>query len=465
VASFATLGRGARIAIGLGIALLVTGVLASLTSLASPALATAGITTLCAAWWILEPIPIAATSIIPFAAFPLLNVTTHKEVAGAYGHHLILLLMGGFVLSRAVETVGAHRRIALEMVRLTGGGSRNVVLGFMMASALCSMWISNTATALMLLPVAIAVLDQSDDERLAVPLLLGIAYAASIGGVGTLIGTPPNVFFASFYSDNVGREYGFLEWMKIGIPIVVLMLPLAWLFLTRNLKGDAQDRKPLVLPTLDAWTSAEVRVMSIFGCAAVLWMCRGVPLGGWSALIGAKGAGDSTVALMAVLALFLVPDNKGKPLMTWKEAESIPWGLLLLFGGGIAIAKAFKSSGLDVVVGNELAAIAGAPLYLVVGVICLSVTFLTEVVSNTATTTLLMPLLFAAASAAGVLPESLLIPAALSASCAFMLPVATAPNAIVFGTGRVPSTTMLREGFVLNILGVVIISVACLILL
>jgi sodium-dependent dicarboxylate transporter 2/3/5 len=243
------------------------------------------------------------------------------------------------------------------------------------------------------------------------------------------------------------------------------MLPLAWLFLTRNLKGDAEDRKPLVLPTLDAWTSAEVRVMSIFGCAALLWMFRGVPFGGWSALIGAKGAGDSTVALVAVLALFLVPDNKGKPLMTWKEAESIPWGLLLLFGGGIAIAKAFKSSGLDVVVGNELAAIAGGPLYLVVGVVCLSVTFLTEVVSNTATTTLLMPWLFAAASAAGVLPESLLIPAALSASCAFMLPVATAPNAIVFGTGRVPSTTMLREGFVLNLLGVAIISLACLILL
>ncbi len=465
MASSAAVGIGARIGIGVALAALMACALGVFTELSNPALATAAVTTLCAAWWILEPIPIAATSIIPFAAFPLLNVTTHKEVAGAYGHHLILLLMGGFVLSRAVETVGAHRRIALGMVRLTGGGSRNVVLGFMLASALCSMWISNTATALMLLPVAIAVLDQAEDERLAVPLLLGIAYAASIGGVGTLIGTPPNVFFASFYSDNAGREYGFLEWMKIGIPIVVVMLPLAWLFLTRNLRGTTQDAKPLVLPKLAAWTSAEVRVMAIFGCAALLWMFRGVPFGGWSNLLGVTGAGDSTVALVAVLALFLVPDKKGKPLMTWQQAESIPWGLLLLFGGGIAIAKAFKSSGLDVVVGNELASIAGGPLFLVVGVICLSVTFLTEVVSNTATTTLLMPLLFAAASAGGVLPESLLIPATLSASCAFMLPVATAPNAIVFGTGRVSSTTMLREGFVLNILGVAIISIACLILL
>ncbi len=440
-------------------------ILAKFTDIGDPALATAGITTLCASWWILEPIPIAATSIIPFAAFPLLNVTDHKSVAGAYGHHLILLLMGGFVLSRAVETVGAHRRIALGMVRLTGGGSRNVVLGFMMASALCSMWISNTATALMLLPVAIAVIDQTEDDRLAIPLLLGIAYAASIGGVGTLIGTPPNVFFASFYSDKMGHDYGFLEWMKLGVPIVVVMLPLAWLFLTRNLKADDQDRKPLVLPKVGAWSSAEVRVMAIFGCAALMWMFRGVPNGGWAALIGTEGAGDSTVALVAVLALFLIPDNRGKPLITWKEAESIPWGLLLLFGGGIAIARAFDSSGLDVVIGKELAAIAGGKSYLVVGVICLSVTFLTEVVSNTATTTLLMPLLFAAAAAARVLPESLLIPAALSASCAFMLPVATAPNAIVFGTGKVASTTMLREGFVLNILGVIVISSACLLLL
>jgi len=441
------------------------------TDLAGPAVATASVTTLCAAWWVMEPIPIAATSILPFAAFPLLGVSTHKQVASAYGHTLILLLMGGFILSKAVETVGAHRRIALGMVRLTGGGSRNLVLGFMLASALCSMWISNTATTLMLLPVAMAILEQSDDKKLPVPLLLGVAYAASIGGVGTLIGTPPNVFFAGFFYDKTGTEYGFLAWMKIGIPVVVVMLPLAWLFLTRNLtkaKKDAGAEGPaakIVLPTLGPWTSAEVRVMAIFGAAAAAWIFRSAPFGGWSELFGTPGAGDSTVALCAVVALFLIPDKESRPLMTWKDAESIPWGLLLLFGGGIAIAQAFTSSGLALAVGQQLATVASAPLYLVIGVICLCVTFLTEVVSNTATTTLLMPLLFAAAAAAGVLPETLLIPAALSASCAFMLPVATAPNAIVFGTGRVPSTTMLREGVVLNLLGVIVISGLCLLLL
>ncbi len=459
---------GARIAIGLGLAGLVAGLLALGTDLSSPALSTAAVTTLCASWWVLEPIPIAATSIIPFAAFPLLGVSTHKTVASAYGHTLILLLMGGFILSRAVETVGAHRRIALGMVRLTGGGSRNLVLGFMMASALCSMWISNTATTLMLLPVAMAILDKADDDELAVPLLLGIAYAASIGGVGTLIGTPPNVFFAGFYYDKMGTEYGFLEWMKIGIPIVLIMLPLAWLFLTRKLPRSTRDGaapKTIALPSLDAWSSAEVRVMSIFGLAAAAWIFRGAPFGGWSELFGTTGAGDSTVALVAVIALFIVPDNRGRALMTWQDAESIPWGLLLLFGGGIAIAQAFQSSGLALAVGEQLANVASAPLYVVIGVICLCVTFLTEVVSNTATTTLLMPLLFAAATAAGILPESLLIPAALSASCAFMLPVATAPNAIVFGTGKIASPTMLREGVVLNLVGVAVISLACLVLL
>lgn len=470
MASLPAVGTGTRIAVGVVLAGLVTGILATVTDLESAALSTAAVTTLCASWWVLEPIPIAATSIIPFAAFPLLGVATHKTVASAYGHTLILLLLGGFILSRAVETAGAHRRIALGMVRLTGGGSRQLVLGFMLASAICSMWISNTATTLMLLPVAMAVLDQADDspnDVLAVPLLLGIAYAASIGGVGTLIGTPPNVFFAGFYYDKTGTEYGFLQWMKIGIPVVAIMLPLAWLFLTRHLPKPRRGDPPqaIVLPNLPAWTSAEVRVMTIFGFAAAAWIFRSAPFGGWSELFGTPGAGDSTVALAAVVALFVIPDNRGRPLMSWEDAESIPWGLLLLFGGGIAIAQAFQSSGLSLAVGKQLAEVANSPLVLVVAVICLCVTFLTEVVSNTATTTLLMPLLFAAAMEAGVLPESLLIPAALSASCAFMLPVATAPNAIVFGTGKIGSPTMLREGVVLNLVGVVVISTACLLLL
>jgi sodium-dependent dicarboxylate transporter 2/3/5 len=325
------------------------------------------------------------------------------------------------------------------------------------------MWISNTATTLMLLPVAIAVLQHSDDKRLATPLLLGIAYAASIGGVGTPIGTPPNVFFVGFFYDQTGIEYGFIKWMKIGIPVVLLLLPLAWLYLTRHLKSGASS--PLTLPKLGSWSSAETRVLIIFGLAAAAWIFRTDPFGGWSALIDAPGAGDSTVALAAVIALFLVPDANGSPLLTWQEAEKIPWGLLLLFGGGIAIAQAFTGSGLAGAIGDLLAAIGKAPLIVVIGCICLAVTFMTEVMSNTATTTLLMPLLFAVAIKADIAPEQLLIPAALSASCAFMLPVATAPNAIVFGTGHIDPRHMVREGVLLNFLGVAVISLCCLLLL
>ena len=447
-----------KVLFGLVLAGLTAIVLNYTTDLQAEAVSTAAITVLCASWWVLEPIPIAATSLIPFAAFPLLGVTSHKVVAGSYGHSLILLLMGGFILSKAVETVGAHRRIAYGMVAMTGGGSRNLVLGFMLASALCSMWISNTATTLMLLPVAIAVMQHSDDDKLPIPLLWGIAYAASIGGVGTPIGTPPNVYFMGFYSDRTGVEYGFLDWMKIGIPIVIIMLPLSWLYLTRHLRGGKSSDTTLVLPKLGPWTSAEVRVLTIFACTAMAWIFRTEPFGGWTGLVGITTIGDSTIALTAVVALFLIPDKEHKPLMTWKDAESIPWGLLILFGGGIAIAGAFQSSGLAEAVGDLLAGVVDAPLFWVTAVICVAVTFMTEVVSNTATTTLLMPLLYAAAIAVGLEPEKLLIPAALSASCAFMLPVATAPNAIVFGTGKIAPTTMIREGIVLNLIGIVVIT-------
>ena len=451
-----------KMAAGLVLAVVVGVLLSRLSDLSDAAIWTAVITTLTATWWVLEPIPIAVSSIIPFAAFPLVGVATHKEVAGAYGHTLILLLMGGFILSKAVETVGAHRRIAFSMVRLTGGRGRNLVLGFMLASAVCSMWISNTATTLMLLPVAIAVLQHTEDREIAVPLLLGIAYGASIGGVGTPIGTPPNVFFVGFFYTKTGYEYGFLEWMSIAIPVVLLMLPLTWLYLTRHMSPTRKDSgSQIVLPELGLWSSAEVRVMVIFGLAAMAWMFRSAPYGGWAGLFHMPGAGDSTVALAAVVLLFLVPDREGEPLLRWRDAESIPWGLLLLFGGGIAIAQAFKSSGLSDAAGHLLAGIASSPILLVIAAIALAVTFMTEVVSNTATTTLLMPLLYAAAEAAHIPPEKILIPAALSASCAFMLPVATAPNAIVFGTARIKSGTMVREGVVLNVLGVAVITACC----
>jgi sodium-dependent dicarboxylate transporter 2/3/5 len=431
---------------------------ALLFGLAAAAAWTAAITGLCAAWWVLEPMPIPVTSLIPFAAFPLVGVLDHRQVAGAYGHTMILLLMGGFMLSTAVERSGVHRRLALGMVRAAGGGSRRLVLGFMLASAFCSMWISNTATTLMLLPVALAVVDGRDgDGKIAAPLLLGIAYAASIGGMATPIGTPPNVIFMSHYEKTTGAAVSFLDWMMIGVPAAALLIPMAWLRLTRNLHGVAAPE----LPRLGEWSRGERRVLVIFAITAAAWIFRAEPMGGWSDLIGAAGVGDSTVALAAVVAMFLVPDGDGGQLLDWDTAVSIPWGLLLLFGGGLALSAGFEASGLSVALGQALGGIADWPLVALTAIICLGVTFLTEVTSNTATTTLLMPILAATAAAANIEAMAFMVPATLSAICAFMLPVATAPNAIVSGSGRVSSRLMAREGLVLNIVGAITITAVC----
>ena len=440
----------------------ILGLLVLALGLSQDAAWTAAITAVCATWWVTEPIPIPATSIIPFAAFPLTGVLTHKEIATAYGHTLILLLLGGFILSTAMASSGAHKRLAVGMVRLVGGaGGSRLVLGFMLATAFCSMWISNTATTLMLLPVALAVLEQDEasggGKTLQVPLLLGIAYAASIGGMGTPVGTPPNVIFMGIYSESTGTEIAFLDWMKIGIPAVIILIPICWVYLTRNLKGS----RPLDLPTLGAWSPAEKRVLAVFAITATAWVTRTTPFGGWSGWLDLPGAGDSTVALAAVVALFLIPDGRGGRMLDWETASQIPWGLLLLFGGGIGIARGFEASGLSTALGAWLANDLGIttwPVVLMTITICLAVTFLTEVTSNTATTTLLMPVLAAAGIAAGIDPAMLMVPAALSASCAFMLPVATAPNAIVFGTEMVTTKTMAREGFALNIVGAIIIT-------
>ncbi|MBZ0114495.1 MAG: SLC13 family permease [Thermoanaerobaculia bacterium] len=423
---------------------------------------TAGVTTLCGVWWIAEPIPIPVTSLLPFALFPLLGVLDHREVATAYGHTLILLLLGGFLLSTAMEKCGAHRRVAVGMVRLVGGGgNRSLVLGFMLATAVLSMWISNTATTLMLLPVALAVLEQDRSGELRTPLLLGIAYAASLGGLGTPIGTPPNVIFLGIYREVTGIEFGFLDWMKIGVLLVAVLVPIAWLLLTRGLEKGHR----LELPVLGSWRPAEIRVLGVFAATAAAWMTRSAPFGGWSGSLGIDTAGDSTVALTAVVLLFLLPDGEGDTLLDWKTAQRIPWGLLILFGGGIAIARGFEASGLSSSLGNALVFVAEAPPLVMLLGLCVGVTFLTEVTSNTATTTLLMPILAAAGLAAAIDPARLMIPAAISASCAFMLPVATAPNAIVYGTGLVSTRTMAREGLWLNFVAALVVALICRVLL
>lgn len=430
-------------------------------SLPTPACWTAAVTTLCAVWWVFEPVPIPATALVPFAVFPLTGVLTHQQVAEAYGHTLIMLFLGGFILSAAMEKSGTHRRLAMKMLRLVGGtGGRRLVLGFMLASAALSMWISNTATVLMLLPIVAAVLEKIDDEPLAVALTLGVAYAGSIGGLGTPIGSPPNLIFMAFYQEFTGTEVSFLDWMKIGLPVTVVFLPIAWLLLTRRVRGGQR----IELPQPQRWQPAEVRTLIIFGLTATAWITRTTPYGGWSRLLGAPGAGDSTVALAAAVLLFVVPDGRGDRLMDWQTARNIPWGLLILFGGGLAIAKAFSQSGLDQTLGNALSGITAWPVVLMIFTICLSMTFLTEITSNTATATMLMPILAAAALATQIEPAVLMVPAAISASCAFMLPVATPPNAIVFGTGRITTRQMAGHGILLNLVGAVVITALCTVL-
>ncbi|MEC7752018.1 MAG: SLC13 family permease [Myxococcota bacterium] len=439
---------------GPGLALLFAA-LTHAAGLAPEAQWTAAITVWCAVWWIFEPLPIPITSLLPFILLPVAGVLDHKQVAAAYGHHLILLLLGGFILSTAMEKSGAHRRVALWIVRLVGGHSGpRVILGFMLSSAFLSMWISNTATTLMLLPVALAVIQERDEPGFSFALLVGLAWSASIGGMGTPVGTPPNVVFLGLYKESTGIDISFAQWMGLALPVVFVLLPMAWWWVTRSLPSG----EPLSLPDPGAWRRPETRVLILFALTALAWVTRSEPMGGWSALLGLKGIGDSTVALAAVVLLFTLPDGEGERLLDWETANRIPWGLLLLFGGGIALARGFKASGLSEALGHGLSGLASWPVFAMMLVLCLAVTFATEVTSNTATTTVLLPILAAAAVAASVDHRLFMIPATLSASCAFMLPVATAPNAIVFGTDQVPIRSMAKAGVVLNLIGAMVIA-------
>lgn len=422
----------------------------------------AAITVWCAAWWIFEPVPIPATSLIPLAAFPLLGVMTGREVAQAVGEPIVILMMGGAMLSKAMEKSGAHRRLALALINLCGNtGPRQVVIGFMAASALLSMWISNTATALMLLPMVMAVTAAtSSNDRLTIPLLLAVAYGASIGGLGTPIGTPPNLIFLKVYEEVTGQTVSFVQWMRWAMPIVLLLFPLTAWWLTRGLTG----RGGIDMTPPGRWRFEEKAVLAVFAVVAIAWITMDEPGGGWKQAFGLANANYASVALTGVVLLFALPDGKGGRLLDWPAAKSIEWGILLLFAGGIAIAQAFVSSGLGAALGESLSAVSALPVWLVVLSICLTVTFLTEVTSNTATATLLMPVLAASALAAHWDPALLMIPAALSASCAFMLPVATPPNAIVFASGRITVAQMAGHGLMLNLFGAAVITAVCLLI-
>lgn len=424
---------------------------------------TAVVAWLCMLWWIFEPLPIPVTSLLPIAVFPIAGVLTPEQVGASVGSPLIILLLGGFLLSRGMESTGAHHRIALSVVNLVGGHKpRRLVLGFMIAGALLSMWISNTASILMLMPVALAVLAScSDRNSLAAPLLLGLAWSCSIGGLGTPIGTPPNLILVQVYEENTAQTISFGQWMSWGIPVVLTLLPLAWWWVTRAVPRELDIQLPAVGP----WRSAERRVLVVFGLTAVAWITRAEPFGGWQTWLDLPAANDASVALLAVVALFVVRDDQGEPLIDWAKASQIPWGVLLLFGGGICLARAFVASGLSAQVGDALTTVAALPVFAMMLLLALAVTFLTEATSNTATTALLMPVLAAVALAVEIDPLWLMVPAAMSASCAFMLPVATAPNAVVFGSGELPIRRMVREGFALNLMGALLIATVAWVLL
>ena len=422
-----------------------------------PLAATVAVTACCALWWIFEPVPPPITALLPLALFPVFGVLEGRQVAESYGHPLILLLAGGFMISRALEASGAHRRLALGMVRLFGGRSgRSLVFGFIAAAGLVSMWISNTATTLMLLPVAMAVLQHYPDDRLKVPLVLAIAYAASIGGLGTPIGSPPNLVFMQVHELATGVRYGFLDWMAVGVPVVLVLLPILGWWLTRGLR----DTPPATLPPPPAWHPAERRVLAVFAITALAWVTRTDPWGGWSTWLGVPGAGDASVALLAVVALAVIPDGRKGRLLDWDTASSIPWGALLLFGGGIALAAGFEQSGFSTAVAAKLAGLGGLPLPLLLLAVCTGVVLLSEIASNTATAVLMMPILAATASAIGVEPALLMFPAVLAASIGFMLPVATAPNAIAYGAVEMSSARMLRAGAFLDVAGIAVVVVA-----
>ena len=438
------------------VAAVMAGLLSHLFGQSQAASITSAVAILCVFWWIFEPIPIPVTSLVPMALLPLLGVISPADVGAAYGSPLILLLMGGFLLSKGMESTGAHTRIALTVVRLVGANEpRRLILGFMLAAALLSMWISNTATVLMLLPVALAVIASSSAPKaLAPPLLLGLAWACSIGGLGTPIGTPPTLIFMQVYEETTGTAVSFSEWMTWGIPVVAVMVPTIALVLARQVPNDLT----VALPDIGEWRSAEKRVLAIFALTALAWMTRTEPFGGWREWLDMPMANDAAVAFCAVIAMFVSRDKTGEPLISWEQASAIPWGVLLLFAGGITLAKGFVASGLSTQVGELLANLALVPTLFAIVMVAILVTALTEATSNTATTALLMPILAAASMAAHIDPLILMVPAAMSASCAFMLPVATAPNAVVFGTGQIGIQTMVRWGIWVNVLGVVVIS-------
>lgn len=423
-----------------------------------------------AIWWITEAIPIAVTALLPLVLFPLSGGLDLSSTSGAFGHKYVFLYMGGFIIAIAIEKWNLHRRIALNIINLIGSDIRKIILGFMMATAFLSMWISNTATAVMMLPIGLAIIKQLQDnpdtvedenQTFGKALMLAIAYSASIGGVATLIGTPPNLVLAGVILDTYGYEITFMQWFAFGLPISIILIFICWKYLTKyafsfkqkSFPGGKQEIQRL-LSSLGRITYEEKVVALVFALTAFCWIARSVLL---QKLL--HGLDDTIIAIFFAIVLFLIPSKKkGEQLINWEEAVKMPWGIILLFGGGMALAKGFESSGLAEWIGGQMTTLSGLPILILILVLIASVNFLTEITSNLATTAMLLPVLAPMALTIDVHPFVLMVGAAVAASCAFMLPVATPPNAVVFGSGYLRIPDMVGKGLFMNIISIFILT-------
>ena len=439
----------------------------------------AGVGLWMAIWWSTEAIPVAATAFIPLVSFPLLQVVPIKAIAQSYAHPTIFLFLGAFLLALSVEKWALHRRIALSVLVRTGTDGRKLILGFMMAGALLSMWMTNTSTAMMLLPIATSVAAMvieksssvSDDDKKAfqVALLLALAYATTIGGMSTIIGTPPNVLLAGFIEETYGIQIAFFDWMLIGLPLALVLLPLGWVVLTRvafRVEVPASLETAGVIDSMrkemGAMTRPERRVGLLFLAVVALWMARK-----WlNEVPGLEGLSDAGIVMTAALLLFVIPSGDGSParLMQWDDVARLPWGVLILFGGGLALAAQVSSSGLAVWLGESLLPVAGLGTLVLVAAAAGLVVFLTELTSNLATAATFLPVVAAIAAQSGIEPLVLCVPVTLAASCAFMLPVATPPNAIVFSSGALTIPQMIRAGILMNLIAMMTLTLLAVIL-
>lgn len=442
---------------------------------------TAAVAALMATWWISEAIPIYATALLPIVLFPVLGIAVISDSTAPYANPLIFLFMGGFIIAIAMQKWNLHRRIALRIVHFVGVKPTSIIIGFIIASAFLSMWVSNTATALMMLPIAMSVLQIAEEDpggsgsgsgsasgsgvtNFQIVLVLAIAYACNIGGIGTLIGTPPNALMAAFMLETYNIEIGFAQWMLVGVPLMLIMLPVMFVVLTKLTYPIALKELPggsgiiqSQLEKLGSVSKPEIRVAAVFVITALLWIFR--PL-----LSGAvPGLSDAGIAIAAGVSLFIIPGgtDSGRRLITWSDLRDLPWGILILFGGGLSLAMAISTSGLAAWIGEAVSGLEAIPLFLLLLTIIAIVVFLTEITSNTATAAAFLPILASTALGIGQNPMLFVIPAAVAASCAFMLPVATPPNAIVYGSGKVTIPDMAKAGLWLNIFVSFLLTLAC----